>query len=170
MKRYAILELGPGSVILAATRRGLSDVLITRRGANTAERLAHKRWPEAAPDPILYPALQEQLRGYFAGERVRFKVPLDLEELTPFHHQVLEACARVPYGTTTTYGQLARQVGRPGAARAVGRAMARNPVPLVVPCHRVVAADGSLGGFSAEQGVALKRWLLDLEAATTGDP
>ncbi|NLX22714.1 MAG: methylated-DNA--[protein]-cysteine S-methyltransferase [Phycisphaerae bacterium] len=173
MKRYAILEVGPGAVILAASRHGLSELVITRRTKSAAERLAQKRWPEAAPDPILFPALREQLRAYFAGQRVRFDVKLDLDALTPFQRSVLRACARIRYGATMTYGQLADRVGHPGAARAVGGALARNPVPLVIPCHRVVAADGSLGGFSAEQGVALKRWLLDLEAAkrpSSSDP
>jgi methylated-DNA-[protein]-cysteine S-methyltransferase len=88
---------------------------------------------------------------------------VETEGLTDFGRQVIAACRKIPWGTTCTYGQLAELAGRPGAARAVGSVMARNRVPLVVPCHRVVPAGGGLGGFSAPQGVAMKRRLLQNE-------
>jgi O-6-methylguanine DNA methyltransferase len=106
---------------------------------------------------------EREIREYLAGRRRRFTVPLDLSGLSPFHRRVLRAALRIPYGRTVTYSDLARRVGRPAAARAVGQAMARNPVPLVIPCHRVVAAGGGLGGYSG--GLALKRRLLALEGA-----
>jgi len=93
-------------------------------------------------------------------------VRLDLRAVSEFERQVYEAARTIPPGATTTYGALATRIGHPGGARAVGRALGRNPVPLIVPCHRVLAADGRLGGFSAPGGVALKARLLALEGAT----
>ncbi|HOI56440.1 MAG TPA: methylated-DNA--[protein]-cysteine S-methyltransferase [Phycisphaerae bacterium] len=121
------------------------------------------RWPEATLDRRLMPSLAAALADYFAGRAARFDVDIDLDRRTPFQRDVLEACRRIPPGEVVTYGQLAAQVGRPRAARAVGQTMAANPVPLVVPCHRVVAADGSLCGFSAAGGLDAKRRLLDHE-------
>ena len=108
--------------------------------------------------------LAEQLRAYLAGQRVRFRVAVDLSDGTPFQQAVWRAMARIPYGRVRTYAQLAADVCRPGAARAVGGAAGSNPLPLIIPCHRVVAT-GGLGGFSARGGVALKRRLLELEGA-----
>ena len=117
--------------------------------------------------------IARQLDEFFAGRRTEFDVAVDLTvaDLSDFQRHVLAtARAEVPYGETVTYGELAELAGRPGAARAVGTAMARNPVPLFVPCHRVVAA-GGIGGYGGgPAGIALKRALLDLEgrARTTG--
>ncbi len=165
MRQYALVPIPRGSVGLVATARGLSNLILTKRRPETAHALLRRRFPDIRYTADLLPALQCQIRDYFAGGPVRIQYfKLDLSALTRFQRRVLEACAKIPYGETVTYGELARRLGQPTAARAVGGALARNPVPLVVPCHRVVAADGSLGGFSAEHGVSLKRWLLRLEA------
>ena len=111
-------------------------------------------------DDATLPALQEQLAAYLAGDLREFDVAL-APVGTPFQTQVWAALRRVPYGTTTTYGALAAAVGRPTAVRAVGAANGRNPYCLVVPCHRVVGADGSLTGYAG--GLDRKRFLLDLE-------
>jgi methylated-DNA-[protein]-cysteine S-methyltransferase len=103
----------------------------------------------------------EQLDQYFAGERTRFDVPLELEG-PAFHRRVWETLLTIPYGETRSYGQIAAQVGDAGAARAVGYANGRNPIAIVVPCHRVIGADGSLTGYGG--GLERKRTLLDLEA------
>lgn len=103
-----------------------------------------------------------QLAGYFAGERASFDVPLDLVG-TPFQLAAWHALADIPYGTTLTYAEQAARLGRPTAVRAVGAANGRNPVPIVLPCHRLVGSDGSLRGFGG--GLELKRRLLDHEAA-----
>lgn len=95
-------------------------------------------------------------------------IPLDLGEATPFRRAVVEACRAVGLGQTSTYGLLAEAAGRPRAARAVGRVMATNPVPLVVPCHRILGSAGALGGYSAPGGLALKRRLLDMEQSSDG--
>lgn len=107
------------------------------------------------------PLAAHQLEEYFAGRRQQFTVPLDFRFATDFHRQVLEELARVHFGDTTTYKALAERVGNPKAVRAVGSACARNPLPLLVPCHRVLRADGSLGGYRG--GEQAKRFLLNLE-------
>ncbi len=110
--------------------------------------------------------LVARLQAYASGEEMDFRdVRIDAGLSTDFQRRVVHLCRQIPWGKTLTYGQLAASAGRPGAARAVGNRMAANRLPLVVPCHRVVAADGRLGGFSAPGGVRLKRRLLDLESA-----
>ncbi|MFN0090845.1 MAG: methylated-DNA--[protein]-cysteine S-methyltransferase [Acidimicrobiales bacterium] len=108
---------------------------------------------------------RRQLEEYFDGRRRRFDLDLDWSlTRSPFRRAVLEALAEVPFGVTVSYGELARRVGNPGAVRAVGTAMATNPLPLVVPCHRVLRAGGALGGYAG--GLDLKRWLLAHEGAS----
>jgi O-6-methylguanine DNA methyltransferase len=110
-------------------------------------------------------AAAEQLDQYFAGARRRFDLPLDLPG-TPFQQRVWQALSEIPFGETLSYGQLAARIGKPGAARAVGLANNRNPISIIVPCHRVIGADGSLTGYGG--GLDRKRWLLAHEAG--GDP
>jgi methylated-DNA-[protein]-cysteine S-methyltransferase len=111
-----------------------------------------------------HPRLAARLRELAGGVPQQFdEIELDIDRYTGFARDVLTACRRIPWGQTMTYGELAAQCGAPGAARAVGNVMASNRFPLVVPCHRVVAAGGRLGGFSAPQGVEMKRRLLRLE-------
>ena len=106
--------------------------------------------------------VRRELDEYFQGRRTAFDLPLDLR-VAPFHDAVLRELARVPYGRTTTYGTLAATVGRPRAARAVGTVMHSNPIPIVLPCHRVIGANGSLTGYAG--GLDVKRRLLQLEGA-----
>ncbi len=113
--------------------------------------------------PRAIDAAQRELDEYFAGRRREFDLALDLRALPPFTVTVLEELARVPYGETTTYGELAARVGRPSAARAVGTVMNRNRIPIVLPCHRVVGSTGSLVGYAG--GLELKAKLLELEGA-----
>jgi methylated-DNA-[protein]-cysteine S-methyltransferase len=101
-----------------------------------------------------------QLDAWFAGRLREFSLPL-VEPRSAFERQVREAMLRIPYGATVSYGELAASIGSPGAARAVGTACARNPLPIIVPCHRVLGAGGRIGGYTA--GVETKRWLLDFE-------
>jgi len=111
------------------------------------------------------PVLKEaatQLEEYFAGERTEFDVPMELDG-TPFQREVWTELSRIPYGTTISYGELARRVGRPKGPRAVGQANGRNPIPVIVPCHRVLAGDG-IGGYGG--GLPMKRALLALEGVT----
>lgn len=159
-----------GSVGLVTSSRGLKNVILSAGDPVSLPARLRRLYPDGHHDPDMLPRLRKQFERYFAGERVHFDVPVDLTALTPFQREVLDACRTVAYGDTITYGQLARLIGRPDASRAVGGAMARNPIPLVLPCHRIVASSGRLGGFSAEQGVRLKQWLLDLEASGAGRP
>jgi methylated-DNA-[protein]-cysteine S-methyltransferase len=108
-----------------------------------------------------------ELTAYFSGRRRSFTIPLDLSGLPPFTARVLEVLRTVPYGATVTYGELAARAGSPRAARAVGRAVAANPLAIVIPCHRVVAAGGRPGGYSGGGGLATKQWLLTREGTST---
>ena len=104
-----------------------------------------------------------QIAGYLQGKRQVFDLPIDWSVLTSFQEQALRATYAIPCGQTTTYGAIARGLGKPRAARAVGRAEATNPMPLVIPCHRVLGADGGLHGYGAGRGLETKAWLLELE-------
>ena len=125
---------------------------------------------DAAPDGAVegpHPVLEQaaaQLREWFAGERTAFDLPLDLAAATDFQRRAWLALAEIPYATTRSYGEQARVLGAPRAARAVGAANGRNPLPIVLPCHRLIGADGSLTGFGG--GLEVKRALLDHEAET----
>lgn len=112
-------------------------------------------------EPPASPLVTQELTEYFAGTRREFTVPLDLTGVTEFRAAVLRELAKVPHGETTTYAQLARAVGNPKAVRAVGSACATNPLPLFIPCHRVLRSDGQLGGYRG--GTEAKRFLLRLE-------
>jgi methylated-DNA-[protein]-cysteine S-methyltransferase len=111
-----------------------------------------------------FTAVREQLAEYFAGERQQFDVPLKLAG-TPFQQRVWQELVRIPFGTTISYGQLAQCVGKPTASRAVGQANGRNPISIIVPCHRVIGANGKLTGFGG--GVDKKQWLLAWERSAT---
>ncbi len=121
--------------------------------------------PDARLDQGFLPDLQRRIIAYFEGESVDFSIdpPVDLDHASPFGRKVINACRAIPFGCTTTYSDLARQIGCPAAARAVGGVMAANPIPLIVPCHRVLRTDGGLGGFSAPGGTVTKQKMLEHE-------
>lgn len=117
-------------------------------------------WPASDQHPVLRQAVQ-QLQDYFSGQRATFEVPLDLSGGTPFQQEVWQALRQIPSGASTCYGELASRIGRPSAVRALGAAVGRNPLSIVVPCHRVLGADGALTGYAA--GLERKAALLRLE-------
>jgi methylated-DNA-[protein]-cysteine S-methyltransferase len=126
---------------------------------------AEGRRSHADPNAALARDVLKRLVALLDGRPLAFDdVPLALDHLSPFQQRVVAACRAIPYGATRSYGELAAAAGSPGAARAVGQVMAGNRMPLVVPCHRVLAAGGKIGGFSAPQGLNLKRRLLALES------
>jgi len=106
-----------------------------------------------------------QIQNYLDGKQEKFDLPTDISTLTEFQQKVLEATRRIPRGTIATYMDIARKIGNPKAVRAVGQALGRNPIPIVIPCHRVIASDGSLGGYSGGGGLNTKAKLLQLEGA-----
>lgn len=105
----------------------------------------------------------EQILLYLAGKRKFFDLPIDWALVTPFQKNVLEITQFIPFGETLSYGQIAAKLGKPGSSRAVGGALGRNPLPIIIPCHRVVAGNGNLTGFSAAEGIFTKQQLLELE-------
>ena len=118
----------------------------------------------APPGPVVAAALA-QLAAYLRGERRDFDLPLDWSTMTPFQPAALARVCAVPYGRTSTYGTIANELGQPGAVRAVGRANATNPLPIIIPCHRILGADGKLHGYGARGGLETKAWLLRLEGS-----
>ena len=160
---YHVMSSPLGLLLLARSERGLCFVDFMERRSLKRAFAAHA---EAVPDAKWEPSLLElkpvvdQLDGYFCGTRTRFNLPLDLTG-TEFQLKVWRALCGIPYGATRSYGQIAKALGQPGAARAVGLANNHNPVPIIVPCHRVIGADGSLTGYAG--GLPRKRKLLDLE-------
>src|SRR5215211_1552021 len=156
---WDVYESPLGPLTLFTGPRGLSGLAFPGRTLALDER---------DRDPTALAHLAAQLEAYFAGERRAFDLPLDLAG-TPFQRRVWAELRQIPYGATVSYSELAERVGRPDVVRAVAAAVGRTPVPIVVPCHRVVGADGSLTGYGG--GLQRKRALLDLERRVTdGDP
>jgi methylated-DNA-[protein]-cysteine S-methyltransferase len=164
---WTVVATDIGPLLLAATPEGLVNVVFHATDEvrdKALERLASRLGTTPAEDPgspLLAEAIR-QVAAYFAGERRDFALPLDWSLISGFNRQVLrELAAGVPYGSVVGYGDLAHRVGQPGAAQAVGAAMGANPLPVVVPCHRVVESDGGIGGFGG--GLEAKRTLLAIE-------
>ena len=150
---------------LAVSEKGLAGVILPQPTEQTAwERLDAEHPGGTRADRETWPEVRAQLLQYLEGKRPDFSdIPLDLPDRPPFWRKVWEACARIPYGETRSYAQLAAEVGSPRAFRAVGGAMAANPIPIIVPCHRVVGSNGSLVGFGG--GLPQKKRMLQMEAA-----
>lgn len=157
-----------GPIWVAVSGRGLVAVHV----GSTDDALVHfvekLGFTEIHMDPQLTASALGQISEYLEGKRQTFDIPIDWSVMTPFQGQALRATFAIPYGQVTTYGDLARQLGAPRAARAVGRAQATNPMPLVIPCHRVIGADGGLHGYGTGEGLKTKAWLLRLEGASLG--
>jgi methylated-DNA-[protein]-cysteine S-methyltransferase len=166
--RHHLFDTAIGRCAVAWNARGLRAVQFPERSDALTERrvVARSGSTGAVPPPPAVEAVIADIRRYLAGEKIDFAaVAVDLEGLEPFQRKLYEALRGVGFGATTTYGELARRLGADEVegAREVGAAMGRNPVPIVIPCHRVLAAGGKLGGFSAPGGSATKARLLALE-------
>jgi methylated-DNA-[protein]-cysteine S-methyltransferase len=161
--KYTISNIDVGWVGILASSRGLLRTTLPQGSAQEAERLLGDRVEKATCSADFFADLLQRLKSYFGGQRVAFADELDLSPATAFQREVWQLTRLVPYGETRSYGWMAEKLGKAGAGRAVGQALAGNPLPIIVPCHRVVAKGGKLGGYSG--GVEKKRHLLQLEAS-----
>jgi methylated-DNA-[protein]-cysteine S-methyltransferase len=160
---YDLVDTPVGRLLVAVTTRGLCEISYDPDPERDAEVLARAFGVRVLRSPRPTDDARQQLDEYFAGKRRAFDLPVDLRLSRDFGRAVLQELTRVPYGELTTYGALAARAGRPRAARAVGTIMNRNPVPIVLPCHRVVGSTGALVGYGG--GLERKRALLELEGA-----
>lgn len=163
--RYGIVETAWGAFGFVERDGRLVATYLPQR-ADRVRRAIARAYPTATEDSDALPEFRRQVIDYFRGRHVQFATDIDVSDLPWFRRVVLEVARGIPYGKTVSYADLARSVGRPAAARAVGGAMANNPLPLVVPCHRVLRSDGTLGGFSSPGGLTLKARMLQLEDAS----
>jgi len=160
--RYAVFSTKLGWVAVGGSEMGLSFVTLPQPSPEAALAGIEGFVKGAVEEDSAFGDLPFRLQRYFDGEMVAFPDKLDLGGATDFQQAVWNATRSIPYGEVRSYAWVAKRIGRPAACRAVGGALARNRLPIVVPCHRVVAGDGSLGGFGG--GLELKRYLLDMEA------
>jgi methylated-DNA-[protein]-cysteine S-methyltransferase len=165
---YGTLDTPLGTLLVAVTERGVVRVAYPDEGTERVlTELAARVSPRVLAAPERTDAVRRELEDYFAGERRVFAVPVDWSLVHGFATRILHATARLPYGATSTYGRVAAEAGSPRAARAAGNALGSNPIPIIVPCHRVLHADGGLGGYSG--GLDRKRYLLRLEGSFPAD-
>lgn len=163
---YATFDSAVGKLLLAATPRGLVQLAYIDDGSQldrALERLAATVSPRILASPRKLDEPRRELDEYFAGQRRAFEIPLDWRLTRGFGRRVLKTTACIPYGSVSTYKQVAAQAGSPRGSRAAGNALGANPIPIVVPCHRVLRSGGALGGYGG--GLDRKRWLLGLEGA-----
>lgn len=166
--RFHLFETAFGWIGIGWTDKGICRIQLPERDRASTERRLRRTLPyaeESPPTPVIGGAI-EAIGRYFSGETVDFSgLPLDLPAGDAFRLAIWQAARNLGHGETTTYGALAVQAGHGGMARETGEALGRNPVPIIVPCHRILAAGGKLGGFSAPGGAATKERLLVLEHA-----
>lgn len=159
--RLSASPIGP--MWVAMSERGLVMVDWDMSQANLSSQIETRFHRPSIYDEISTAEALRQLTNYLVGNLRQFDLELDLSGMTPFQQQVLHLTAQIPYGHTSTYKEIAILSGKPNASRAVGRVEATNPLPLVIPCHRVLGSDGSLHGYGGPGGIKLKAWLLHLE-------
>ncbi len=162
-RKCAICQTTLGWVGLLRSAEGLLSVTLPQRSSQEARQLLDIETKNASDSLASFPSLIERLKAYFAGNKVTFPDKLDLSQATPFQRAVWEATKRIHYGETRSYTWVAEQIGKPKAVRAVGQALGKNPLPIIVPCHRVLTKDGKLGGYSG--GLETKKHLRHLESA-----
>jgi methylated-DNA-[protein]-cysteine S-methyltransferase len=161
---YASLDSPFGKLTVAATERGLVRLAFPEEDLDAVlERLAARISPRIAEAPAPLDPIRRELEEYFAGRRQRFELALDWTLVGQFGRRVLHAAGEIPYGDVLSYTQVAAVAGSPRGSRAAGNALGSNPIPIVVPCHRVLRSGGALGGYAG--GLDRKRWLLELEDA-----
>ena len=163
--KYTIFKTKWGYFGLAGTEYGLLRTCLPYSKREKVESELLKNQGDAEYEKDLFKVIQQQITAYFEGSYADFNkdIPIVLEGLSVFAEQVLSACRDIQFGQTISYSGLAKKSGRGGAARAIGNALAKNPLPLIIPCHRVICANGKIGGSSTMGGVTLKRKMLELE-------
>jgi methylated-DNA-[protein]-cysteine S-methyltransferase len=165
--KYTVFKTKWGYFGLAGTDNGLLRTCLPVGARRSIESQLLRNLRNCRYDKDIFKLAQRRIIAYFEGDCVDFRdIPVVLDGLGLFARRVLTTCRSIRFGQTVTYGRLAKLAGKPRSARAVGGVMAQNPLPLIIPCHRVICADGSLGGFSAAGGIKLKRRLLKLEQQT----
>jgi O-6-methylguanine DNA methyltransferase len=152
-----------GWIALVWSARGIAALHLPRPTRAEALHAARREFPGAVIRADAPEEMTREVREYAEGQRRAFELPLDLSRVKPFQRAVLTAIQKIPFGETRSYGWVARAIGKPRASRAVGQALGANPIPIIIPCHRIIASDGSLGGYGG--GLPLKRKLLTLEGA-----
>lgn len=166
---FAIFDTPIGPCGIAWGEQGIAGLQLPESNADLTRSRMRRRWTgavESAPPSGVQGAIDRVL-ALLAGEAVDLgDIPLDLAAAPDFHRKVYEVARTIPPGQTMTYGQIAKRLGVPHESREVGQALGRNPVAIIVPCHRVLGADGKMGGFSANGGVATKRRILEIEGAS----
>ena len=163
--KYITFNTDMGWVGILGSAIGLMSVTLPQRSAQEAHQLLGDSLDYATWSPHRFDDLVERLKVYFSGHKVTFPDKLDLSRATPFQRQVWGITRLIPYGETRNYAWVAEQIGNPRGVRAVGQALGRNPLPIIVPCHRVITSEGKLGGYSG--GIGMKRELLHLEASAS---
>ena len=154
-----------GAFFVGVSARGVVALSFAESEDRFRDWLQHRVRATLVREPSKLREVVSQVLDYLEGRRKDFTFEYDLRSLTPFQHNVLTTVQKIPRGEYLTYGDLARRIGKPSAARAVGQALGSNPIPILIPCHRVLASDGSLGGYSGRGGVRTKEALLRLEGA-----
>jgi O-6-methylguanine DNA methyltransferase len=166
--RWGLVDSPVGDLYVAASDGGICEISFGRKGSAGFFADLARRGYVPVDDQAAIADASRQLAEYFSGSRATFELPVDLAGLTPFTRQVLDAATAVPFGALVTYRDIATAIGKPSASRAVGNALGRNPVPVIVPCHRIVRSDRSIGGYTG--GLDIKHRLLALEGATLPSP
>jgi len=166
---FALFDTPIGTCGLVWGSRGIAGLQLPERTAEATRARVKRRWPgvvEADAVPAGVQRALDRVQALLAGGTVDLAdIPLDLEAAPDFHRRVYEVARTIPPGRTLTYGEIANRLGMPHESREVGQALGKNPIAIIVPCHRVLGADGKMGGFSANGGVSTKRRMLEIEGA-----
>ena len=162
---YIIFNTDAGWVGILGSTQGLRRTILPQHSSQEVRLLFGENLNQADWSPHIFQDLMERLSNYFGGHKVTFPDRIDLSNTTAFQRRVWETTKLIPYGETRSYRWVAEQIEKPKAARAVGQALGRNPLPIIIPCHRVLASNGSLGGFTG--GIEMKKQLLHLEGSAS---
>ena len=164
MLAYSLFPTSWGWMGVVGSENGVKKIILPQKSPETVHRLMRQEDRNLQEGTAYFTELCLRLKKYINGDRVRFEDKIDFHKASPFQLQVWDATCSIPWGETRSYGWIAQQIGRPHHSRAVGQALASNPVPLVIPCHRVVGQDGYLTGYRG--GVPLKKYLINMEASS----